>query len=287
MAISTQLRGTILVALSGMLFGMMGFTGTKIINFHFSVENMLFWRFLIATLCLCFSTVLFRPAICKPTANLSSVIKVFIFSALTYSGASGFYFLASDYIGTGLAMVIFFCFPVFVTLFAWTLGTWKMNKLALMALLAVVSGLFLLKGSGAETLDQAGIIWAIVAALCFAAYVYGSQRTTQYFDSGLLALLVCFGNTLVFLAISLYTHSFVFPTSWEAWFYICAIAIIATALPIQLLLDGLKYISPVKASILSALEPVVTMSYTQTIGVMVVLLGAILIQFERTNYETS
>lgn len=295
MTISPQLRGTILVALSGMLFGMMGFTGTKIIDFNFTIENMLFWRFLVATLCLLLSTVLFKSAIRKPT---TSVIKIFILSALTYSGASGFYFLASKHIGTGLAMVIFFCFPVFVTLLAWTSGTWKMNKLALMALLAVVTGLFLLKGSGAETLDQTGIILAILAALCFAAYMYGSQQMAQHFDARLLALLVCFGNMLVFLVISLYTHSFIFPSSWDAWFYICAIAIIATALPIQLLLYGLKYISPVKASILSALEPVVTvlvglmflhesMSYTQTIGVMVVLLGAVLIQFERTNYETT
>jgi drug/metabolite transporter (DMT)-like permease len=288
----TQLRGTLLVTLSGMLFGMMGFTGTRLFDFNFSVENMLFWRFLIATLCIFFSILLFGRNIRKPAVNSSSIIKIFILGGLTYSGASGFYFLASKHIGTGLAMVIFFSFPVFVTLFAWTLGTWKMNKLALMALLAVVTGLFLLKGSGENTLDEAGILLAIIAACCFAAYVYGSQHTTKQFDSRLLALLVCCANTLIFLVLSLYTNTFIFPSSLHAWWYVCAIAVIATALPIQLLLDGLKYISPVKASILSALEPVVTvliglmflnesMSYTQTAGVMVVLLGAVLIQFER------
>lgn len=64
--------------------------------------------------------------------------------------------------------------------------------------------------------------------------------------------------------------------------------IVATAIPIQLLLDGLKYVSPVKASILSVFEPLVTvfigfvllhetMSSLQSIGITIVLLGAILI----------
>jgi drug/metabolite transporter (DMT)-like permease len=44
-----EIKGTLLVALSGMLFGLMGFLGTKILYLQFSVENMLFWRFLIAS----------------------------------------------------------------------------------------------------------------------------------------------------------------------------------------------------------------------------------------------
>lgn len=290
---ASQLRGTILVAFSGMLFGMMGFLGTKLFYLDFSIENMLFWRFLIATAWIAISTMLFKSKVQKPIGHPVSVVKIFILGGLSYSGASAFYFLASKHIGTGLAMVIFFSFPVFVTLLAWALGTWKMNLIAFAALLAVMSGLFLLKGSGENSLDGAGIMLAVIAACCFAAYVYGSQHTTKYLDSRLLALMVCFGNTLIFLVLSCYTKSFMIPSTLTAWFYISAIAIVATALPIQLLLDGLKYISPVKASILSVLEPVVTvlvglvllgesMSYVQTLGVMIVLLGAILIQFERT-----
>jgi len=286
-------RGTILVALSGMLFGLMGLLGTRLIDLHFSIENMLFWRFLIATVCVSISTVMFKNKMRTPDQQSLHIIKIFFLGALSYSGASGFYFLASKHIGTGLAMVIFFSFPVFVTLFAWTMGTWKMNIIAFAALLAVMSGLFLLKGDADNTLDGMGIVLAVVAACSFATYVYSSQQATKSLDSRWLALFVCFGNTLIFLALSLYTHSFMFPTSLAAWFYIGMLAIIAIALPIQLLLDGLKYISPVKASILSVLEPVVTvlvgllflgesMSVMQTIGVVIVLLGAILIQFERT-----
>jgi len=291
-AAQLQRRGTLLVALSGLLFGLMGFLGTQLFYLHFTVENMLFWRFLVATAWISLGAVLSKKQMLWKTDSAMSLMKIFILSAFSYSGATAFYFLASQHIGTGFAMVIFFSFPVFVTLLAWILGTWKMNRFSFAALVAVISGLALIKVSGGNVLDGAGIALAVIAACCFAAYVYGSQHTTKNIDSRILTLLVCFGNTIIFLVLSCYTSSIVVPHSIKAWFYICSIGIIATALPIQLLLDGLKYISPVKASILSALEPVVTVmvglillhetiSYWQSLGITIILLGAILIQFER------
>lgn len=288
---SLQLKGTLLVALSGMLFGLMGLLGTKLFYLHFSVENMLFWRFLIATLCIG-GTILFKKNTFHVESSFS-LMRTFIWNTLTYSGASAFYFLASQHIGTGLAMVIFFSFPVFVTLFSWVLGSWKMNKYAFSSLVAVILGLFFLKGHGEHTIDMTGIILAMLAAFFFASYIYGSQHTIKHIHSNLLTFLVCLGNTLMFFILSCYTQTFSIPDSTSAWFYIFAIGIVATVLPIQLLLDGLKYISPVKASVLSALEPVVTVivgclllnetiTFMQAIGVMIVLLGAIIIQFERT-----
>lgn len=255
---------------------------------------MLFWRFLIATVWISIATLLSMGKGYKVDRHSVPVMKTLILSALAYSGGSAFYFLASKHIGTGLAMVIFFSFPVFVALLAWISGTWKMNFIAFAALLAVVCGLFLLKGRGSQTLDGVGIMLAMLGAICFASYVYGSQHTIKQHDSLLLTLSVCFSNSIIFLVWSCYTNSFVVPSSLDAWFYICAIGIIATALPIQLLLDGLKYISPVKASILSVLEPVVTvlvglvllhesMTFTQLMGVMVLLSGAVLIQFEGSH----
>ncbi len=336
MIASSRFHGPVLVALSGMLFGLMGFLGTKLLYLHFTVENMLFWRFLVATLwMLGFVVVGLRWHVgwaerffAKPNdicwasqknaqpnlraneaqqprkkSGTSSLVKIFILGAISYSCGTVFFFMASTHIGTGLAMVIFFSFPVFVTLFAWLFDNWKMNRYAFGSLMAVIIGLLLLKGDGEHALDVTGVILAVIAAFSFAAYVYGSQHTTKAIDSRLLTILVCLGNLLIFLGISIYSNSFVIPTSLSAWFYIFALGILATALPIQFLLDGLKYVSPVNASILSALEPVVTviiglalldetMSYVQSLGVFIVILGAILIQFERTpeqlnNQESS
>ena len=288
----SQWRGTLLVTLSGMLYGMIGYLGTKLMDEDFTVSSMLFWRFLIAAVWMLVSISLFKRE--KPlTNNSSKLMNLILFGALTYSGGSAFYFVATQYIGTGVGMVIFFSFPVYVTLFAWALSGWKMSLQAFISLMAVVLGLFFLKGHGDAQLNVIGILFALAAAFCYGVYVYGSRHSAKMIDSRLLTLLICLGNTIIFLIVACMSGSFVFPMTLKAWFYICALGILATAIPIQLLLDGLKYISPVKASILSVFEPVITvllglilldekLTFMQTMGILIVLSGAILIQFERT-----
>ncbi len=289
---SAQLRGTLLVGLSGLLYGFMGFFGTHLIHENLSVSNMLFWRFFIATFWVLGTAYWYKRNFFKQLPDKRILFRTLLLGAVSYSGGSFFFFLASQYTGTGVAMVIFFCFPVFVTLFTWITTSWKMNKYAAASLFTIVLGLFLLKGHGTHTLNLVGILLAVISGVSYAIYVISSKHNTKNFDSELLTFLVCLGNSIIFLGVALYTKSFLIPTSLHTWLYISAIGIIATALPIQLLLDGIKHVSPVKASILSVLEPVVTllvgvlllhesMTSLQALGVLTILLGAIVIQFER------
>lgn len=289
-----QLRGTCLVALSGTLYGMMSYFGMQVMQDNLSVETMLFWRFLTGMVCMLIPVYLKKPTQVISTCSLTHWLKVILFGAISYSACSGFYFLAAKQIGTGLAMVLFFAYPVFVVLFAWILTSWHFNKHTLYALIAVILGLILLKGNGNHAINLAGLCLGIVAALSYAIYVYGSQHTVKVADSRLLTLFICLGNSIIFYMVAKITGTFVWPTSWHTWINILILGLLGTALPIQLLLDGLKYISPIKASILSVLEPVMTVliglillhetiSTLQALGVLIVLAGAIFIQFERVQ----
>lgn len=293
--ISPTLRGTLFVALSGTLFGFLGFLGTRLLEMNFSIENMLFWRFLFASLFMLPSIGLLKK-IPNALTSGSSLLKTLIFSAIIYMGSSAFYFFGSRYIGTGLAMVAFFSFPLFVTLIMWLFDGWKPNKYAIISLIAVVIGLILIKGNGEETLHVFGIFFAVMAAICYAIYIYNNRVYAKSIDTGLLTLFVCIGNTLIFLGWSILNQSFLLPTTWKAWVYILALGIVATALPIRFMLDGMKYISPVKASILSVLEPIVTlivgffllnehMSSLQLTGVITILFAAVAIQFEKNQED--
>lgn len=290
---NTQWRGTILVALSGMCYGLMGYLGTRLLQNDFSVANMLFWRFFVAMCCMLFATFVFRKNVVFKTDHKKSFFKTILIGVLSYSGTSAFYFLACEHIGTGLAMVIFFSYPVFVTLFGLLKDEWQINKYVIASLATVMIGLLCLKGHGENALNLIGILLSIVSALFYATYVYTSRNNAKEIDSSLLTLLICFGTSTIFFIVAYTTHTFSVPNTLSEWLDILAVGIIATAVPIQLLLDGLKYISPVKACILSVLEPVVTvlvgfallhetMSFMQAVGVMIVLIGAILIQFEKT-----
>lgn len=154
------LRGTLLVAFSGMLFGLIGYLGTQLFNERLAIENMLFWRFFIATLWIVLTNFILSKNFFAANSHgqtPTTLLKIFLIGTCTYSIATTFYFMAAKYIGTGLAMVIFFSFPVFVSLFAWLLSDWKITKPTVFSLLAVLIGLILLKGHGKSMLDKQGI----------------------------------------------------------------------------------------------------------------------------------
>lgn len=290
--LTVEMRATLLVALSASLYGCLAFFGTKLIHLNFTISSMLFWRFFIAALWM-------LPFIWKKSKNTVpknynkyNFLKTFCLGGICYAGSSGLYFVASHYIGTGLAMVIFFTYPMFVVLFARTIDKHAISKHMIIALICIGLGLLLLRGGHTVILNKTGIFFAIASALFYAFYIFGSKHTARNIPSCYLTILVCAGCSAIFLSITLIHHQFIWPPSLLAWFYVIALGVIATALPIQLLLEGLKHIQPSKVAILSVLEPVVTLivgitalhettSTIQLIGCVIILFSAIIIQFER------
>jgi drug/metabolite transporter (DMT)-like permease len=212
--------------------------------------------------------------------------------AVSYAGGSAFFYLSSLHIGTGPAMVIFFSFPVFVVLFSRIFDNTRLNKYVMLALIMVVTGLVLLNGVGEHNLSNKGIILALVASFCYAVYVYFSRHSSSKVDTLWLTLFICIGCSSIFLVFAYANNTFQIPHGSRAWRDILILGVLATAIPIQLLLNGLKYISSVKASILSVLEPVMTviigvlflherLEWMQIIGILVILSGAMVIQFEK------
>jgi drug/metabolite transporter (DMT)-like permease len=98
------------------------------------------------------------------------------------------------------------------------------------------------------------------------------------------------GCMVTSLIVSLISHTFVFPSSSTVWLHLFGIAIVATVIPILLMLYSLKYISSEKASILSVLEPVFvvifgilllgeSLRFLSAIGIILILAGALITLF--------
>jgi drug/metabolite transporter (DMT)-like permease len=291
---SHQLLGTFLVITSGLLYGMIGYFGMKLFAQGYSVPSMLFWRFTVATLWMLGASAIMRRkrSIQLSKAKTKLMLKLATVGSISYAGGSAFFYLASLYIGTGPGMVIFFSFPVYVVLFSLYFGRARLNAYMLISLLMVVSGLVLLNGTGGNNLNNTGILLAMIAAFSYGVYVYYSQESAKHADSLWLTLFICAGCSLIFLVFALLTHTFAIPATTQAWRDILILGIVATAIPIQLLLNGLKYISSVKASIYSVMEPLTTvvvgvlflqesLSAMQIAGIIIILSGAITIQFEK------
>lgn len=215
-----------------------------------------------------------------------------ILSGLFYAASSVFYFFASKETGTGLAMVIFFAYPIFIALSVWANNRWRINKGSLLSLFLVITGLILLQNNHLAPVSFIGLGLALLASLGYALYIYQSKQVINQYSSSEFAILICAISALFFLIVSIASHHFSAPVTLKAVVNVLAVGILATALPIALLLDGLKSINILKASILSALEPIVTLlvgilamhelvSAIQILGVLVIISGTIVIQFAK------
>lgn len=279
---SREQKGSFYAITSGLCFGLVGYFGLSLMDTNVSVSNMQFWRFLISMLVMLF---ILMPQYKTFDDNAVEVLKAFFSGVFFYSTSTGIYFSASKYIGTGLAVVIFFTFPVFVMLLNWLLYRTKIDKIYYLSVILIILGMVHLVDLNDLKLDMIGIGLAVLGAMIYACYIVSSKRIKV--SSMVSTLMISLGCSVACLIFSLYDESFFIPSTSFQWIHILGFGILSTALPILLLLQGLKKISAEKASILSVMEPVFvvifgiilldeTITTTQMIGVVTILSGAII-----------
>lgn len=290
-----ELWPTALVILSSILYGFLGYFGASLLNLHFSIAAMLFWRFAIASLCILLITLQRKVRFCDSknpfiSKKINSSSYLLLLSAIAYCAACTFYFMASKLTGTGIAMVIYFIYPLFVVFFDMLQKKEWVDKNTMISLLILMLGLFLLKNKNEHhVMSLQGVVYALMSAFFFACYVFTCKSMSNKLSSHFLTFILCLSNACFFLIYALATHTLLFPSSIKMWLFIFGLGIIATALPVQLMLEGLKSISASKAAILSVLEPAVTLfvgmlllseqvGNLQIIGTLVILFSAIYIQ---------
>jgi len=288
-----NIQASLLVALSAVLYGFLGFLGTHLLRSDMPIIEMQFWRFFIA--CLWMSGFAAKNMINKINYSTQGrfLLSMFLLGATAYAGSSGFFFLSCQTIGTGPAMVIFFSYPLIVAFVSWLIHGKKLRGQTLLIIAVMILGLYFLQDASDGSLSPLGIAAGLGSAVFYAFYVLGSKQfSTHSIDSSQMALVVCLGCAAIFLLVTLQLPGFVWPATLKSWVCILALGILATAIPIQLMLEGLKHISSMRASLISVLEPVVTvlvgvslldesLTQLQILGTCLILGAALVIQFQR------
>lgn len=281
--ISKEHRGSLYAIMSGFLYGFVGYFGVSVVNASISVPNMLFWRFLISSIVI--GIIVFIKA--KPTKHSRKDMAIaFGNGAIFYGISTMLYFFACPYIGSGLAMVIFFTYPAMVMLLNRFLFGQKIPSIYYFAISIIVIGMCLFVDRNEMEFDLWGIVLSILSAFFYASYIVSSKKISTL-SPNLSSLMVCLGCLVTSLFFSLTTNSFALPATLHVWFHLFGISIVATTIPLLLLLYSLNYISSDKASILSVLEPIFVLIFGVTLlgepmkmqyflGVVIVLTGALL-----------
>ena len=282
-------KGSLYAITSGFFYGFIGYFGVSIIQSNFSISNMLFWRFFVSSIMMVALLIANTKNI---KANWKEIAKALVVGALFYGGSAATYFMACDYIGTGLSMVIVFTYPVVVTLSNWFFDNHKITKIYYISITIIMIGMVMLIDRTEMAFDIYGVVLAILSSLTYAMYMIASKKQMQELDPITSSFMASLSNCIMFFIIAIFTDSLVIPVGINLWINILGIGIICTALPILFLLEGMKYISSGKAALLSVLEPVCVvivgvvllkehLSILQVAGIITILSGALIVQFDK------
>ncbi len=287
-----QIKGTILVALSGVCYGTIGYFGTDLFRAGLSVTDLLFWRFAGSVLLM----LPLLPVFLKAKFNAyqwQTLGLFFVLGAICYGGGTVLYFQSGFMIGTGLAMVLFFTYPLLVV--AWSAAVQKRwpNWVTWLSLLLIVVGCIMIGSGDAARVNWEGIILAVISGMAYGVYILASKNRAGVVTPLLATFTVCLGNVAGFVIYILAMGQvFYVPQSAPMIWNMFLFSLVGTVLPVLLLLQGVKLISATKTAIISVLEPVTVLlvgvmllgepvSLVQAVGAVVILSSALVIQVAR------
>jgi drug/metabolite transporter (DMT)-like permease len=179
--------------------------------------------------------------------------------AVCYAAESGVFFAALMRLDAAPAELLFYAYPTLVVVGAILLGRETATRRKLGALALASSGVVLvLVGGHAGAIEPAGAALALAAAVGYAGYILLADRVPT--NPRTLAALVCAGAAASFGVFGLASGELRLDLGLEAWAWIAAIALVSTVIPLAAFLAGMERIGPGRASILSTLEPPLTVA---------------------------
>jgi drug/metabolite transporter (DMT)-like permease len=287
-------RGVLFVVASAALFGVMPILIKLAYAEGMNTKTLLALRFTIAAVGMWLiwafqdrkpSDWSLKPGVVLPLIGMG---------ALGYVGQSFSYFTAVGIISASATGLLLYTYPTLVTLLAWVffrerLGLRKLGALALATIGALmVLGIFsqllgIQAGSGSlGALNPAGVAWALAAAGIYSAYIIAGTRFTAGLSPVFSSAVIITTAAVVYLTWGALAGELNFAVTPLGLLWASAIAVLSTLLAISTFFAGLNIVGPSTASIISTLEPSVTVGLAalvlhETISGEQVLGGALIL----------
>jgi drug/metabolite transporter (DMT)-like permease len=272
--------GPLFCLLSAAGFGAMAIFGKLAYDAGVEVGDLLLVRFALAAALLL--------AVAGATGALRGLPRRAVLAglgmgAIGYATQSGLFFGALERMDASLLALILYAYPALVLIAAVALGRERASARRVAALVIALAGTALvLAGAAAGSLDALGTAMGFGAALAYTAYILTGDRVGAGVPPVALAALVCAGATLTFAVASGVRGGPELGFGADGWAAVGAIAVVSTVGAILLFFAGLARVGPSAASILSTLEPVVTVAlaaaaFGESLGAVQLVGGALVL----------
>ncbi|WP_227376442.1 DMT family transporter [Haladaptatus halobius] len=284
----TDRVGIALVVVSAVGFGTLGIFGKLAADVGLSIPTVLLFRFVLAT-ALVWAGLAARGRLRRFSGR--DLLVGLSLGALGYAVMSGLYFWGLSFMTAGLVGILLYTYPVFVVALSALLLGERVTRRTGAALVLALTGVALITGGDPAGADLRGIVIVLGAAVVYASYITASRVALDAVPADQLTAHVLPAAACAYFVFGSTTGTISVPRTLFEWAVIAGIAVLATALPIFTFFAGLGRIAASRASIVSTVEPVVTLllgaailaepvTPVTVVGGGLVLAGVLLVQVE-------
>jgi DME family drug/metabolite transporter len=225
------------------------------------------------------------------------LVRFLLIGVLGVAASNYLYYLAIERTNVATAIILQYTAPVWVLLYTVMRGAQRpsMRRSAAVGLAVVGCALAVgFVGSGALKLDIVGVCAALLAAFSFAFYNVGGHSVLARYDRWkvLLWVLASAATFWMFINPPWKIVSAHYPL--RQWGFMLIFSLLSVLGPFSCYFAGLQYLEPTRAVVVSCLEPVFSIVIAaialgellrplQTLGIVVVLVAIVLIQWPDTT----
>jgi drug/metabolite transporter (DMT)-like permease len=183
-----------------------------------------------------------------------------VFYALTVYG-----FIASvAHVPINVAVLVFFTHPILIAVVAHWRGGDRLTARKLLLAVAALAGLALALGPGFGNLDPAGVALAALAAVAMCGMILCSARAQERATSTQVNLHATAASTVAFALLTTGFGAWALPSSAVGWLGVAG-AGLGIGLGLLSFLAALRYLSPVRATMLSNVEPLLSILFAAAV----------------------
>lgn len=284
-----EMHGYILIIMASILWGTMGILAKLSFEFGILPETLIALRLVISFATLAVVLILLdRDSLKIQKADVRSFLIFGVF-AIAFQRIS--YFYAVDLTTATVAAILFYTYPVFVTLSASLFLKEKITYGELLAIVLTFLGVALvvrIYDTSSLSVNLVGIIFGLLSSLFFVFYFIATKKLRNRYASWTLTF---YGDGIGALTLTpIIAISFPQMTEFplQLWLLIFTIAWIPSLLAYLLYSHALKYVKASKGSVLSVLEPLSTALFStifvgenlenlQVMGIALALIGVVLL----------
>lgn len=281
-----SIKGLIYGIVTSVTFGLIPLFTLPLMKEGMSLDSILFYRFLFATIALGIMMKVHK----EPFAIKMNDLPLLVLLSTYYMVSAQFLFWGYDYMGAGVATTLHFTYPVFVTLLMLILFHEKASWVTWLAIILAVYGVARLSIGGEDhKFSFFGVGIVLLSALGYAAYITTVNKShLRTMPNRKLAFYVFVFTTLLFAGKVSVTQTLQPIPDVMSGVNLVLLAVLPTVISNITLLLAVHHIGGTMTSVLGALEPVTAVcigafvfgeafTWQQGLGIAMILVAVTLI----------